>query len=113
MFEEIKIQRLSMGTIYKLLAIGTCFSLVPFSTLMGLLSLFGAQTITWDGKHLIGYQGLMAAPFIGLFLSGFITLFLGTLCTIGLWLYSLWRPLALKVEAVDTLDLDSLVSEES
>jgi hypothetical protein len=73
MFEQIKIQRLSMSSIYKLLAVGTTFSLVPFSTLMGVLSLFGAQTITWDGKHLIGYDGLIASPFIGLFLSAFIT----------------------------------------
>ncbi|KAF1045220.1 MAG: hypothetical protein GAK35_01439 [Herbaspirillum frisingense] len=111
MFEQIKIQRMSMTTIYKLLAIGTTFSLVPFSVLMGVLSLFGAQTITWDGKHLIGYDGLIASPFIGLFLSAFITLFLGTLCTIGLWLYSLWRPLSLRVEPVDNLDIDRLIRE--
>ncbi|WP_180937482.1 hypothetical protein [Herbaspirillum seropedicae] len=111
MFEQIKIQRLSMSSIYKLLAVGTTFSLVPFSTLMGVLSLFGAQTITWDGKHLIGYDGLIASPFIGLFLSAFITLFMGTMCCIGLWLYSLWRPLSLKVEAVDNLDIDKLIRE--
>jgi len=111
MFESIKIQRLSITSVYKLVAIGATFSLVPFSVLMGVLSLFGAQTITWDGKHLIGHDGLIASPFIGLFLSGFITLFFGTLCAIGLWLYSLWRPLSLRVEPVDTLDIDRLIRE--
>jgi hypothetical protein len=28
-----------------------------------------------------------------------------------LWLYSLWRPLSLKVEPVDNLDIDKLIRE--
>ena len=54
MFTEIKIQRLSAGTVYKLTAIGLARSLLPLCIFFGVLAAFGAQTVTWNGQHLTG-----------------------------------------------------------
>ena len=93
MFETTTITRFSFGTVYKILAIASSFSLVPLSVLMGLFAFFGAETIVWNGQHLTGLMGLIASPFVGLILSLIFTGFLGTLFACGLWLHSKLRPL--------------------
>lgn len=101
MFEDIKIQRLSVWSVYKVIAIALSCSFVPFSLLMGVFSLFGAKTVTWNNQHLIGWSGLFASPFLGVFLAFLFTVFLGTFCVFGLWLYSKIKPLTLTVKPVE------------
>jgi len=98
MFEILEIKRLSFGTVYKILAIASGFSLVPLSILMGLFAFFGAETIVWNGQHLTGMRGLVASPLVGVALSLIFTGFLGTLFACGLWLYSKFRPLEIEYQ---------------
>ena len=98
MFEILEIKRLSFGTVYKILAIASGFSLVPLSILMGLFAFFGAETIVWNGQHLTGMRGLVASPLVGVALSLIFTGFLGTLFACGLWLYSKLRPLEIEYQ---------------
>lgn len=102
MFESITVQRFSVGSIYKLLAIGSGCSLIPFCILMGCFALFGAGTVNWNGQSLTGIDGLVAALFTGVFLAALITGFFGTMLAIGLWLYSRFRPLKLSVISIDS-----------
>lgn len=97
MFKPIRVRRLSTGTIYKLVAVGLACSLVPLSILFGVAALFGANTVTWNGQHLTGVTGLIASPLIGLFTAAIATLLLGSACGLGLWLYSLVRPITIVV----------------
>ena len=94
----IQIARLSVGSIYKLFGVGFLSFMVPFSTLMGVLALFGFNTVRWNGQPLTGALGLLLSPFIGLFIAGVFTLFVGTLIALGLWLFSWVRPMTLKVK---------------
>jgi len=96
MFEVLEIKRFSFGTIYKILAIASGFSMVPLSILMGLCAFFGAETIVWNGQHLTGMRGLVVSPLVGVVLSLIFTGFLGTLFACGLWLYSKFRPLEIE-----------------
>lgn len=98
MFETIEIKRFSFGTVYKILAIASGFSMVPISVLMGLFAFFGAETIVWNGQHLTGLMGLIASPFVGIMLALIFTGFLGTLFACGLWLYSKVRPLHIEYQ---------------
>lgn len=98
MFEVLEIKRLSFGTVYKILAIASGFSLVPLSIMMGLFAFFGAETIVWNGQHLTGMHGLLASPLVGVVLSLIFTGFLGTLFACGLWLYSKFRPLEIEYQ---------------
>ncbi len=97
MFESTTIRRFSFGTVYKILAIASCFSMVPLSIIMGLFAFFGAETIVWNGQHLTGLMGLIASPFVGLMLALIFTGFLGTLFACGLWFYSKFSTLELEV----------------
>jgi len=98
MFETLEIRRFSFGTIYKILAIASSFSLVPVAVLMGLFAFFGAPTIVWNGQHLTGLMGLIASPFVGIMLALIFTGFLGTLFACGLWLYSKFSSLEIEYQ---------------
>ena len=98
---HLNVERLSSGTIYKLVALGSIFSLVPVSLLLGILSLFGLDTISWNDAPASGAKGFLVSPFIGLFLAGFATAFGGSAIAFGLWLYSFFGALQLRYEAVE------------
>jgi hypothetical protein len=98
MFQEITVERLSVKSIFKLVALGLLLSVVPFTTLMGVFALFGANTVTWNQEHIHGLMALITAPLIGVFVSLVITLFVGSLISLGLWVFSKYKPLTLKVK---------------
>ena len=98
MFTLIRIERLSVGSIFKLIAIGMGCSFVPLCVFFGILAAFGAQTVTWNGQHLTGVSGLLVSPLIGLMVSGIGAVLLGSACAFGLWVYSLVRPMSILVK---------------
>jgi len=104
MFTETRIQRLSAGTVFKLVAVGLACSLLPLCILFGVLAAFGAQTITWNGQHLTGVSGLAMSPVIGLMITGIGTVLLGSACAFGLWLYSLVRPISILAKSIKVTD---------
>jgi hypothetical protein len=93
MFTTVAVKRISVGSVYKLFAVGLAFGMVPLGLFFGVLAFFGANTVTWNGRHLTGIAGLFGGPLIGVFLSLLFTALVGSLCAFGLWLYSLLRPL--------------------
>ena len=95
MVEQIEIKRLTTGTVFKLLFIGSACTLIPFSLLMGVLSVFDASTVTWNGRHLTGFSGLLASPLIGAMLALVFSGFFGLCISVGLWVYSYFKPLTL------------------
>jgi hypothetical protein len=88
MYKKIEISHLSAGSVYKLLAIGTLCSIVPFCTLMGVLALSGSHTLSWNDQPVTGISGLLAGPFIGAFIGGCFVALWGTVVVLGLWIYS-------------------------
>jgi hypothetical protein len=100
MFKEITVQRISTGTLFKLAGLGLTLTLIPFSILMGCLALYGFETVRWNEEPLTGVTGLLASPFIGAFVTGAFTIFLGACMALGLWLYSWFRPLTLRVKVL-------------
>ena len=101
MSRSIEIKRLSTGTVFKILIIGGLYSVIPFSVLMGILSLFGASTITWNHQHLTGLTGLIASPLIGAFVTLFLSGFFGIFIAAGLWLYSKFKPLTINYHQIN------------
>ena len=98
MYEKIVVERVSAGTILKLACIGMAASIIPFTVLMGLLATGGASTLQWNGQPITGLWALISAPLIGIFLSALMTIFSAPLMMLGLWLYSLLRPITLRVK---------------
>ena len=91
----VTIRRLSIGSVFRLVAIGCFGSMVPFAVLMGVFALFGFHTVTWNHQPVIGLSGLSASPFIGVFVAALFTIFMGVFLSVGLWLYSKLRPVTI------------------
>ena len=101
MFREMTVQRISAGTLLKLTGVGLVFTFVPFTILMGCFALFGYETVTWNEQALVGVSGLLASPFIGLFIAGVFTVIIGPCIAIGLWVYSKYRPITIRIKVLD------------
>jgi hypothetical protein len=99
---DLHIRRLRTGSVFRLVAAGSFFSLVPLAIMMGVFALFGFKTVTWNKEPLMGLTGLLASPLIGVFIAAFLTAFLGSLISFCLWLYSKIKPLHLTA-LVDTI----------
>lgn len=95
MIQAIEVRRLSTGTVFKLVAIGLFSVWLPLMLLMGLAAMLGAGTVNWQGAEVTGLPALFAALFMGVIMAGLGTLFVGASLALGLWLYSLLKPLEL------------------
>jgi len=96
MIQNLTIQQLTTGTVFKLVAVGSLFSIVPVFLVVGLLSAIGNGAMEWNGQALIGIQALVWSPVVGLVAAMMTTVIFGTLLALGLWIFSLIRPVQLQ-----------------
>lgn len=101
MYRDVKIKRISAGSMLKLIAIGLYLSIVPLSLLVGFLSLFGIGRVMWNGRPLYGVTALIASPFVGVFLATMLTAIVWASCSFGLWVFSRYRPIVLELQEAD------------
>lgn len=99
MFTTISTQRLSFGSVYKLWLIGLTTFMIPLGVLFGVLALFGFNTVTWNKQSLHGIAGLIGGPLIGIFIALLFTALLGSAAALGLWVYSIFRPITLRTKS--------------
>lgn len=99
--QEVLIRRISVGTVFKLVAVGLMFSLLPFTILMGCTAAMGLNTLSWNSQPLHGWVAIVASPFIGLFLVAIFTMFLGTATAFGLWVYSWLGPFGISYKPAE------------
>lgn len=97
MYREIVIRRLTVGSLFKLLFIGTVGFLLPFLIIMSVLASLGAGEVSWNGQQLHGFQGVIAGPFLAVITAAVSAAFGSVTLAAGLGLYSLFRPLRLVV----------------
>jgi hypothetical protein len=93
----ITIRRIRTGSIFRIVAAGTFLSITPFFILMGVLAAFGMDTLKWNDQPVLGLRALIAGPFMGLFAAAVFTAMMGLMLSLGLWLYSKFRPLSIRV----------------
>lgn len=103
---SIRVQRLAGWTIYKILFLGTKFSLGIFCVLMGVLALFGANTVMWNGANVYGFSGLFTSILLAVFFVFTITLILGTACLFGTWLYSKFESIG--ISYIHTVEAETI-----
>lgn len=101
MYQEIRIRRLSAGTVFKLVAIGSGVSTMLYSLISGVLGIFGISSTHMNGQTITGIMSLPASLLLGLIMTGIITLSLGGCMAFGLWLYAKFRPLQLLIQTED------------
>ena len=98
MYTALTVQRLSTGSIYKLIFVGLLASMLPLGLLMGALAWMGFDTVNWNGMPVAGPGGLVLGLLAGLWVALAFTAVMGSLTALGLWLYARWRPLHLLIK---------------
>ena len=93
----ITVRRLRTGSVFRLLAAGIFFSTVPFFILMGGFAGLGFNTLRWNNEPVLGIKGLLLSPLMGLIAAAIFTALAGAGVSFGLWLYSKFRPLTLRM----------------
>ena len=93
--ETMEVKKLSAGTIYKLIFTGSLIGFVFICLIFGILGATGMEVVTWNGEHVTGPKALLVGPLIGALMSLFFTAIFGSITALGLWLYSLVKPVHL------------------
>ena len=104
MKSRIRIKRLKAGSLFKLIFIGNFMFLIPFSILMGMFSLFGADTVKWNNQPIRGIAGLIASPFVGLFITIIFSILFWAAMFVGLWIYSKFKSIELEFISPEELN---------
>lgn len=98
---EIRIRRLTTGSIFKLIFFGSWVGSIPVFLFLGLLASTGLEFLTWNGQYIKGWGALVGGPLLGLFLATFFGLFVGCLTSLGHWILSKGSGLKLFCELED------------
>ena len=93
----VSLKRIKAAIIYRLLLIGLGIPMITFSFVCGVLSLFGFDRVKWNDQPVHGFLAIPAALFSGIFITVLFTVFIGSIACLGLWAYSRFRPLQVKV----------------
>ena len=93
----VSLKRINAAIIYRLLLIGLGIPMISFSFVCGVLSLFGFDLVKWNDQPVHGLLAIPAALFSGVFITVLFTVFIGSIACLGLWDYSRFRPLQVKV----------------
>jgi hypothetical protein len=95
MNSSVEIEKLSPGSVFKLVCLGTTFAVAPLCALGALLALFGVAPASVSGVAYTGiggfFVGLLFAPFLGLSFGLSAVVFV----PFGWWIYGQFRPRSL------------------
>lgn len=102
-FITISLKKMSAGSIYKILLLGLTYSLVPLGLFNGILAAVGVNLLTlrWNGEAVHGFSAIIISPIFCFILALVLTGIVGSLVWLGLWIYSQFRPLTLRVSSTD------------
>lgn len=95
--QDVSVKRVKASIIYRLMLIGLGIPMIGFSFICGILGMFGYNTVTWNNQVIHGVLALPVGLLVGLFISVILTALLGSILCFGLWIYSRFRPLQVKV----------------
>jgi hypothetical protein len=100
--KSIVVRKLRTATVYKLVATGAVFGLVPVFVVFGVLGAMGLSTLTWNGQPVTGPRAIIAGPLMGVMFALICTALFGSAIALGLWIYSKFRTLNLEYEQLAT-----------
>lgn len=97
MSASVNEKQVNPSVIYKLILVGLSIPMIFISLFSGIMGAFGYGTVLVNGELITGIAALPASLLIGLAFIGVFTAVFGTMIFIGLWCYSKFRPLKIKV----------------
>lgn len=100
---EITVRRISTGSVFKLIFLGSWIGSVPIFLGFGILATGGVEIVSWNGSYITGPGALIGSPLLGLFLATLFGAFVGSMTALGLWLNSKFRSITLICESDDSV----------
>jgi len=91
------VKHIKASSIYRLQLIGFGISLSVLSLICGIMGMFGFNTVTINHAPIHGFLALPASIFLGMIMVLIFTGIFGSLCCLGLWIYSRFHPLKNKI----------------
>ncbi|GIU02169.1 hypothetical protein [Shewanella algidipiscicola] len=85
---EVSAKNISKRSFFKLLFQSIGYGLMSFTLLMGILAIFGFETIKWNHEAVTGISGFLVSIPLGLLIGLLFTLFMWLLGILGLWVNS-------------------------
>lgn len=95
--QVLVVRKVKAASIYKLLLCGLLIAFVPLGLVFGISGLFGADTVKWNSQPIHGVAALFVGPTLSVFIALLFTGFLGTLTSLGLWLFSRFHTISIRV----------------
>ena len=102
---NITAKKLTKGSIFKIYFLGLAGGFFFLFFIFGISAIFGAETVKWEEQPITGFKGFIAAMLMWPFFSFFFAGSMWLISLLGLWLYSLIRPI--------TISFKDVVVEES
>jgi len=93
---QITIKKLTVGSVFKIFFIGFAAFFIPFGLLCGILGAFGMNTVLIDGEAVKGIKALFYAPLMSTIVSLLFSAVFGSICALGLMMWSFLKPLTIK-----------------
>ena len=93
--QQIKFKRISTGSIFKIIFVGSWIGSVPIFLVFGLLGAIGFEFVSWNDQYIVGLKSLFVTPIVGLFIATIFGALVGSMASLGLWIYSMQKPLSL------------------
>jgi hypothetical protein len=100
----ITAQKISKRSIFKIYFIGLTGGFFILFLLFGILAIFGADTIKLGEKSITGFMGFVTAILMWPIFSLMFTVLMWPISILGLWLYSLVRPISINLKNVISED---------
>jgi hypothetical protein len=97
---KISAKNISKKSLFKLLFQSIGYGLIAFCFFMGILSLFGFETISVNEQYYTGITGLLASLPLGLFMGLIFTCFMWLIGILGLWINSYFKGVTIVFKGV-------------
>jgi len=101
---NITAQAISKGSVFKIYFIGLTVGFFILFMSFGIAAIFGANTVIWDDEPVTGSKGFVTAMLIWPFFSLIFTVLMWLVSILGLWLYSLVRPITINFTNASPID---------
>jgi hypothetical protein len=101
---KIQGKKIKKTSLFKLIFISIFIPMGLFCLLCGIASIFGAQTVTWNGEYQTGWKSLIAALLMFPTFSLIGSCFLWCGAALALWIYSWFKEIEIEIVGARVVD---------
>jgi hypothetical protein len=91
--EQVEVKKLSAGTGYKIFSIGLTLGFLPLFLLFVIMGAFGMEGLVWNEQPVTAIKAIFIGPLMAIFMSLMFTAIIGSICALGLWIFTFIKPL--------------------